>query len=143
MDKQLDNALAELISKVTSGAEGVIDFSKEQVPEVITQLLIWEGVSHGLFWLFGLCLMSYSVHFLVLLWQAATGEINDKAEKMRLAYFWRDELNAYGGLILTGMIMFLFLGGILFLANFDWLKVLLAPKLYLLEYGAKLLSGGA
>ena len=50
MNEQLQKVLADIITRVTSGADAAIQFGKEQIPEVLKQLLIWNFISSFLIW---------------------------------------------------------------------------------------------
>jgi hypothetical protein len=41
--EQVNQALADILTKVTSGVDGVVEFSKEQIPDVVEQLLLWHA----------------------------------------------------------------------------------------------------
>ena len=131
MDEQLRYAMAELINLLTKGAEGLYAFGQEQVPEVLTQLLMWKGVSSGL-----LCLLFFSLFCssLYLIWRVK----NSKPESM-----WRGR---HGDLYEGSIAVFVcapIAAAVFFgvtLANHDWLQILIAPKLYLLEYAAQLVK---
>ena len=50
MNDQLQKVLADIITRVTSGADAAIQFGKEQIPEVLKQLLIWNFTFSFLIW---------------------------------------------------------------------------------------------
>lgn len=41
MNEELQKTLADIINRVTTGADAAIQFGKEQIPDVLKQLLIW------------------------------------------------------------------------------------------------------
>lgn len=109
-------ALVEIINRSFSAVDKAVDFAKEQMPDVIYQLLLWKAV-----WSFFIMVVCISI---------ATASI--VFAKKLLAE--SDDANC---LIIP--IIFVPISGIaLFSAGFDWLQILIAPKIYLLEYAASL-----
>lgn len=116
--------------KVTASS---IDFAEKQIPEVIQQVLVYNLIESILFAVVGLLLAGGFIK--TFLWLRK--EYIEKRKKSD----WADEtghimFGIFGGIFLGG-------GGILcFLANtLIALKIIFAPKLYLLEYAAKLIKG--
>ncbi len=130
MNDQLQKVLADIITRVTSGADAAIQFGKEQIPEVLKQLLIW----------------NFTFSFLV--WFSATAIIVGYVIWMLTKFKWwqsnkakttRDQDSMYTAItIIWGVITFIMV--FVFWSNLDWLKIWVAPKLYLLEYAASLIK---
>jgi hypothetical protein len=117
---KVTEVLLGLIQKASNGVDSAVSFSQAQLPDVINQLLIWNAVSSAL-----TQIMCISV-ILTIIWLA------------RLAYKSGEDdhlffVALFGGS--AGLAAFFSL-----ICNFDWLKIWLAPKLYLLEYAASLLK---
>lgn len=133
MNEQMNNAIVEVINKVTSGVEGAIEFSKEQIPDVLEQLLMW-NMCESIMWLvIGLVLVVTSVKMFfgwnsrkkVILSSDYCGE-----DKEDLQTIW------WVVLIVIGV------AGIPFVIynTLEIIKIIVAPKLYLLEYAADLVK---
>ncbi len=130
MNEQLQKVLADIITRVTSGADAAIQFGKEQIPEVLKQLLIWNFT------------------FSFLIWFSATAIIIGYIIWMLTKFRWwfknqrstTTELDAAitAVTIIWGIITFIMI--FVFWCNLDWLKIWVAPKLYLLEYAASLIK---
>lgn len=130
MNDQLQKVLADIITRVTSGADAAIQFGKEQIPEVLKQLLIWNFT------------------FSFLIWFSATAIIIGYIIWMLTKFRWwfknqrstTTELDAAitAVTIIWGIITFIMI--FVFWCNLDWLKIWVAPKLYLLEYAASLIK---
>ena len=130
MNDQLQKVLADIITRVTSGADAAIQFGKEQIPEVLKQLLIWNFT------------------FSFLIWFSATAIIVGYIIWMLTKFKWwfKNQRNTTteqdaAVTILTviwGIITFIMI--FVFWCNLDWLKIWVAPKLYLLEYAASLIK---
>ena len=52
MNEQLQKVLTDIITRVTSGADATIQFGKEQIPEVLKQLLVWNFTFSFMIWFF-------------------------------------------------------------------------------------------
>ncbi len=117
----LDAALEELIIGAIATAEAAGQFVVAEVPIVIEQLLAWR------FWMFGL--MNFLGWSLLIL-------------STTVFIYLGKKLHEQTG----GMIHMLWVSHVLIvpvclieLCNLTWLQILIAPKLYLLEYAAELI----
>lgn len=118
MNEQLNEALTKLIEKALSGIDAAGDFMAGEVPEVINQLLVWHAVESFIHMIFGLILIFAPIIFSVKYWK----KIEDACAEP----------------FLTLIIFPAIIGSVVF--DMDWLKILIAPKIYLLEYAAKIVS---
>lgn len=130
MNDQLQKVLADIITRVTSGADAAIQFGKEQIPEVLKQLLIWNFTFSFLIWFSATAvIVGYIIWMLTKFrwWfknQRSTTTEQDAAVTV-LTVIW-------------GFVSFIMI--FVFWCNLDWLKIWVAPKLYLLEYAASLIK---
>jgi len=127
MTEKLDTLLQQTLQKFLDGIQTTADFATAQVPDVINQLLTWYFIHYLLNSIFAVILFSlqiYVSHYWVI-----------KIEpKINNTYKWM------GTTLLVGVGgSFLLLGEIL-LFNLQWLKIWLAPKLWLIEYSAALIK---
>ena len=130
MNEQLQKVLADIITRVTSGADAAIQFGKEQIPEVLKQLLIWNFT------------------FSFLIWFSATAIIVGYIIWMLTKFKWwfknqrtttsEQDAAVTAISVIWGIITFIMI--FVFWCNLDWLKIWVAPKLYLLEYAASLIK---
>ena len=121
MNEVLEKELVRLIKSVEKPMSQGLDFAVEQAPEVIQQLLTWNFIES----LAAFCLLS------VLSVACLIGFI----------YHMRYLIKTGGEEIFVVLWMFpavLLPAGLW--QNLAWLKIWIAPKLYLLEYAAKLLD---
>lgn len=130
MNDQLQKVLADIITRVTSGADAAIQFGKEQIPEVLKQLLVWNFT------------------FSFLIWFSATAIIVGYVIWMLTKFRWwfknqRSTTTELDAAVITITVVWGFISFIMtfvFWCNLDWLKIWVAPKLYLLEYAASLIK---
>lgn len=121
MDQELQKALAAILQKATSGVEAGVVFLQNQLPEVIHQLLMWKAVESGVFFIFSLIATP-------ILWLMAVRIYKSDDD-------WREGLGNPLAMFPALASIFAFLG---VLTHLDWLQILIAPKIYLIEYAASL-----
>lgn len=130
MNEQWEKVLSSLITKVTAGADAVIQFGSEQLPEVLKQLLIWNFTYSLLLWVISLSILIGYLWWMSVKWKwwmknkATTSTSTDNFYSI-ITFIWS---------------ILAFLSLIMFFSNLDWLKIWVAPKLYLLEYAASLIK---
>lgn len=126
MTEELQGALTEILN----GALTAKDFMVSELPEVVTQLLLWKGVMSGIGFSFGLLLIIigstvFSKTFIPAL-KKYNADSRRNYEKDDSFFFW--------GLTLIPV----FIGFLMMTHNMDWIQIWLAPKVYLIEYAASL-----
>jgi len=142
MNEATEAVLGELLQRVLDGTDTVIEFGSDQVPEVIRQLLLWDFFFSLMFFVIGvgfLCLglrliktSTKSIEFL-------RGEFAAKEEWTRFGSSEHLSSTAYDAAMARHHItpwLCLSAGSIFLLSNMAWLKISIAPKLYLIEYAA-------
>lgn len=120
MNEQANKVLAELLQKATNGIDAAVSFSQAQLPDVIHQLLVWNAVSSALAQIVGMLIIILPIVYSVKKWEVICD--NDCQPFMMFH-------------IITVLSGFLLVAD-----NLDWLKIWLAPKLYLIEYAASLMK---
>ena len=128
----LENALISSIEGIKKTGTELVDALYQQAPEVINQLLLWHGVESFILFLTSLLMLSVPFIFYKLAVAAYT--------KFNIAKM-RDPFNYWFPTIIIGVVSVL--SSILIsinIMNIKWLKIWIAPKLYLLEYLATLVK---
>jgi len=127
MTEKLDNLLAETLQKVLGGIDATTQFAAAQLPDVINQLLTWYFVYYILLALSAVMLLGLQIY--ISYWW-----ITKMEPKMPPATKW---LGTVFGAGFIGLGLLLIEAGIF---NLQWLKIWLAPKLWLIEYSATLMK---
>lgn len=137
MENQLQIALAEIISKTSKGVDASVSFLSDELPDVINQLLIWKATYSGAQFLTSITLAIVTVMIYLMAFKTTR----------RVEKEWKDESNhrregdAYLVFFTLGTGFALTLEMIaLAIFDLDWLQILIAPKVYLIEYAAKLIN---
>lgn len=120
VNEQAQKVLADLLQKASNGIDSAVSFSQAQIPDVIHQLMIWNAVSSALVQIFCVFLITGCYFMAIKAWKTRDGDI--------IFPSW------------IASVIFISGGFIGFFSNFDWLKIYLAPKLYLIEYAANLIK---
>lgn len=141
----MNEALAGLITKAVSGAEAAGDFLLAEVPEVIHQLLLWKTVSLSLTTLTFLMLVLLCIYLI----GKVAGSYSEAVRSENKSSIWVDYIDyrkRYEPSVCTGLSFILITVCIVFLSigffsnGGGLLKIWLAPKVWLLEYGAALVK---
>lgn len=117
----LEQALVNILEKTTNAVETGVNFLSGQLPDVIHQLLMWHAVKSGVFFFILFVISMCFAYF---------------TRKLCTMKEWDD--------IFPAQLLTAFLGAVFFfwaMHHLDWLQILVAPKLYLIEYAAELYKG--
>lgn len=129
----LQQSLADIITSATSGVKAGVAFLQQEIPDVIRQLIVYNLVYALVAVLTGVALLiGVGVYWIVVI----RGAKKDSLRKND--YIIPDHLCVIGGI-------FTFVGGlsgaIFIIANIEnLLKLWIAPKVWLIEYGASLIK---
>ena len=122
MNDDLQKALSEILNKTTQGMEAGVSFLQRELPDVVQQILIWHGVKSAIY--FFICICSIA-GFVIL---------------TKKVFFWGKEesmgAEAFCVFPAIGVAASVFSAAM----NITWLQIVLAPKLYLIEYAASLVK---
>lgn len=118
MNEQLEQAVVALINKAVETADTASDFIVGEAPVVVEQLLLWHGVSSILWCITGF-LFSLVIFFV---WKRSVDVIKEADDR-----FLYTLIMAAAGVSSSFI-----------LVDFEWLKILIAPKVWLIEYAAKI-----
>ena len=141
MNEQLQQALVKVIEKANSGVDTSIAFLSDQLPDVVNQLLTWGLLSAALTCV--VCIL------LVIASCVALKKVSDgvKESKQSKKDNWAYQHYSWGGGTVEGPVIVIIMLSIAFCSVslivftgclFDALKIIFAPKIWLIEYAATL-----
>lgn len=138
MNDQLQAALADILTKTTTAVEAGVDFLQAELPDVIQQLLAWKlaySVATILVGTVALLLVGWSFRFYKKEWLL---DSEGRRHRYKTTIVFDSDGDVHPGII--GLIGAQIFGTVVFFAglNFTWLQILIAPKIYLIEYAASL-----
>ena len=121
MNEELQKALTEILSGVLTAK----DFVLAELPEVLTQLLLWKFWHSLIIASLGVVVLICVLHFMTVYIKKVIdlGKTNDDY------YLWLIPMSIIG--IPISMAAFISI-------NITWLQIWVAPKVYLIEYAASL-----
>ena len=141
MEQQLEKALAEIIEKASRGIDSSAEFITGQIPDVVQQLLSWKLTESCIGGFTSLLVTILCVTFLSI----GARKYQDGVKKKESN--WAHGGGLYStptGVLIIGtsvsLIVPLFSLFIMYSSVIDAAKIILAPKLYLIEYAAQLVK---
>lgn len=149
MNEQANKILVELLQKAANGIDAAVSFSQAQIPDVVHQLLVWNMTHSLIMTVIAISTIPLVVWFVKRQYRKVEigkfgneGYSWDKGNpKYSPTMVW-DSKGELSFLIVPGVAVLLFWGlwVIAIVTKMTWLKIWLAPKLYLLEYAASLIK---
>lgn len=149
MEEQANKILVELLQKAVGGIDAAVSFSQAQIPDIVHQLLVWKFTKSLVVTLIVLASLPVAIKFFkVMMRREQDGVVGDEGyswdrgkPKYRPTLVWgRDGDISPGSIIFGAIILFYSTVAFIVLLDLTWLKILLTPKLYLLEYAASLIK---
>lgn len=130
MNEQLQQALAAILNKTMAGVEAGASFLQAELPEVIQQLLMWKLAEASIKSLAAIAVIVCFVAFMRVYYRAETGSaLKDYDYCPTFAGFAAITIGACATLV-----------SVIGLSHYPMIaaQILVAPKLYLIEYAASL-----
>lgn len=151
MNDQLQNALVEIINKASIGIDTSISFLSAEIPDVVNQVLVWHGLKSAIMFLFfAVCAVMATRSTVKYDAERGVKELRDAYERgdpwtrchpnspiTSVKYDVAESSARKGKLIRLSVSFVLYLVA---LSNITWLQILVAPKLYLIEYASTLVK---
>ena len=126
--KETDRQLAEILKKGLEAAEKTGNFVVEQAPDLIQQLIVWKTCEYIFF-----IIISIAFMFSLYKWHKSAMKRYDNYDN----FCGKIESFIYG---VYAIVVILIFGIALFKSFFDLIQILLAPKIWLIEYAANLIK---
>ena len=126
--KETDQQLAEILKKGLEAAEKTGNFVVEQAPDLIQQLIVWKMCEYIF-----LIIISIAFIFSLYKWHKSVMKRYDNYDN------FRDKIESfiYGVYAIAVILIF---GIALFQSFFNLFQILLAPKIWLIEYASQLIK---
>ena len=149
MNEQANKILAELLQKAADGIDAAVSFSQAQIPDVIHQLLVWKFTKSLVITLIILATIPVAVKFVrAMLKREPDGVFDNEGyswdrgnPKYKPTLIWQRDgnMNPLTIIFAAGCVFYVVIAFGLII-DLTWLKIWLAPKLYLIEYAASLVK---
>lgn len=152
MNDQLQTALADILTKTTDVVSAGVGFLQAELPDVVRQLLVWkmaEGAMYLLFAVMGLTAIVFAVRWAApiiigyskgssLYWRNTGNDVERQGKQLMEEYSGRYGYAVFASIVSCIAAIFVVISlpvnaGVM-------LQIWLAPKLYLIEYAARLVK---
>lgn len=138
MNEQLQQSLVKIITQATESIDASVSFLSGQLPDVIGQLLQWRLLSASL-----TLVLSLTVMVIVIL---IVKKVMNKPEPNKSNCFWwwhssRHEVELLAVVVVCLSLVASAIAVINFIISlYEMLQIMIAPKIYLIEYASSLVS---
>lgn len=138
MNEQLQTAVTALIQKSITAFEAGAEFLGDQIPDVINQLLLWNLVISIIEMFLGLLILT-GVYFHL------KAQLKYWSEPIVTVFYDQTKTDYringdHGALSLLNIFLILPIAFAISKLNLIWLQIWIAPKLFLIEYAAKVIK---
>jgi hypothetical protein len=134
MNDQLQQALAQILGKTMNAVESGAAFLQAELPEVVSQLLMWKLVESIVVAVSMLLLVAGAARFVYL---AATAQ--DRKKPWREQHSRGDFWTAFAGIgTVISVVVLLVCVPLMIMHAMNAIQIAVAPKVYLIEYAARL-----
>ncbi|HEB1381695.1 hypothetical protein ACE175_23245 [Escherichia albertii] len=149
MEEQANKILVELLQKASNGIDAAVSFSQAQIPDVVHQLLLWNMVDSLIKTLIAILTIPLVFWFMKKQYQKVEiGKFDDEGwswdkgkPKYKPTLIWESNGEISFLILPLAAVFVLWVSFIIgAVTNMTWLKIWLAPKLYLIEYAASLVK---
>jgi hypothetical protein len=142
VNTKVQDALVDVINKSVTAFEQGASFLAAELPDVVYQLLLWHAVKSAVFCVIGIFLLVLMV--VILVKYSGKGAETEENEYHRMKYKWTlthdDDGDVGPHVIVLGVVCILLTFISFALINMTWLQIMIAPKIFLIEYAANLLK---
>ena len=118
-NETLESAVIGIIEKATTGIDKATDFLSAELPDVVNQLLAWNTFSSSIWFAIGCFIILAGLIFPIVVF------IRSDDNELKHAALW------------VGLVVVI-IGAVFAACNMDWLQIMIAPKVWLIEYAAGL-----
>lgn len=136
MNDQLQQSLSKILEQAVSGVQAGVSLLSAELPDVIHQLLMWKMIESLIWCIGGIAFTVVAIRWFVK--NLGRGKEVGRKHKPTLTH---DE---FGNLAPWLPVLIFPLASIVTIAciaiNITWLQILIAPKVYLIEYAASLVT---
>lgn len=129
MNDQLQQALAAILSKSMDAIQTGVTFLQAELPDVIHQLLMWHAARSGI-----LASISLILAIIFSKWACKAWKHADTFKS------YEDGNTGYSILSVVLGVLSLFFACLLVAQSMILMKILISPKIYLIEYAASLVT---
>ena len=135
MNEQLQLAVSTLIQTSLNAIDKGTAFLSNQIPEVIQQLLLWKAIASFIEFSFGIFIIGGIFAWLIYQYKYWTTTVTTLWGTTKVRF--EDDVGVFSLLNIFLIIPLIYGSSCI---NLIWLQILIAPKLYLIEYAKDFLK---
>lgn len=141
MNEQLQGAVAQILERAISGIDSSVDFMQAELPDVIERLLLWYAVKSVAISIFGLILLLAYVIAISLAYKSRPADGGENLFWERWSHKSNNEFNFDWTLVFGVGCVFVLIPSIIMITSImTAIQIWIAPKIWLMEYAAKLVG---
>ncbi|HAT2607121.1 TPA: hypothetical protein I8235_000030 [Kluyvera intermedia] len=141
MQEEAQKILIEMLKKASDGVDAAVSFSQAQIPDVVHQLLVWKFASSIVVMIVGLCLLFTALLTArMILISYSKANVRDGSWVIDNSFEYVKSISFTASAVILFCVIIFVVSILVVINSFDWLKIWLAPKLYLIEYAASLIK---
>jgi len=129
VDEELKAQLIPILENTKDGLAAAVDFLCEQSPLLVNEILLWEGIKSGI-----ICLVLLALMIIGIVISKKVRSLVKNKDCKKACGDSADECMWCPGLAIAYHVMVYIGLPIIMFCNLTWLKVLVAPRLFLVEY---------
>lgn len=136
INDQLQQSLSQILDQAVSGVQAGVSLISAELPDVIHQLLLWKMIESLIWCVVGVVFTVVAIRWFVK--SSGRGQEDGRKYKPTLTH---DEFGDIAPWIPVSILPLLAIVAIAHSTiNITWLQILIAPKVYLIEHAASLVT---
>ena len=136
INDQLQQSLSQILDQAVSGVQAGVSLLSAELPDVIHQLLLWKMIESLIWCVVGLIFTVVSIHWLVK--NSGRGKKEGSHFRPTLTHDETGDIAPWIPVSILPLVVIVIVAS--FTINITWLQILIAPKVYLIEYAASLVT---
>jgi hypothetical protein len=136
MNDQLQQALSQILEQTVSGVQAGVTLLSAELPDVIHQLLMWKMIESLIWCVVGILFTVGSIRWISK--NSGKGKEEGRNYKATLTHDERGDIAPWSPILIVPLVIIVAIA--CFTINITWLQILIAPKVYLIEYAASLIK---
>lgn len=130
--ESLENAVLQMLHSTMDTVGSASDFLSGEIPTYIQELLMWHGIYSAIWFIIGLLWCGFVYYFGVI-----------KLKPLMIKDYQKDSYSNWDGseeLFYSIIIFCVCLISLWIMIDWDWLQIIVAPRVFLVEYASELIK---
>ena len=136
MNDKLQQSLSQILEQAVSGVQAGVSLLSAELPDVIHQLLMWKMIESLIWCIGGIAFTVVAIRLFVK--NSGRGKEVGLKYKPTLTHDEQGNLAEWSPALLIPLAIIAIIA--IITINITWLQILIAPKVYLIEYAASLVT---